>query len=543
MAKYDDPEDWPDVDTLRNAITFHQSEDKRLQTEIPEEIICSVFKISTKVIRDNLAAKHRKIAEAQIELIAKIAKETSNKLLKEFELANIKVEGVPKNIEDLSNIKEYMAGLPGEMEKKKVEIRKCMEIYKTLDKFHHKFEDEEEYDKMWRVYGSPLETVQRIEKQQGFLDKEKEKFIKQMENNKKDFNNTITELDNLTTSFKNFSDIENYEQIAADAKNIKQRLDEANEYAKMINNREQLVDYGEDISDYTQIPQMLKDFKSYYDLWTVVEEWKKSYQSWLHDPFDELDAPRLETLVDESAKTISSVIRFFRDKDDLRKILKISEEMRTAIEEFKPQVPIVMALRTDGMKDRHWDMLSQKVGFEVKPYEGFTYQKCIEMKLIEHTDSVVDIGEKAGKEYNIETTLQKMKTEWKPVEFGLKPFKTTGTFTVFGFDDAMAMLDEHIVLTQTMQFSPFKKAFEEEIEEWNGTLLCVSDCIDEWMKCQGSWMYLQPIFDSPDIVRQLPSENKKFKAVDKVWRNCITGCIEDPNILNSCTRDGLLEKF
>jgi hypothetical protein len=49
------------------------------------------------------------------------------------------------------------------------------------------------------------------------------------------------------------------------------------------------------------------------------------------------------------------------------------------------------------------------VGFEVKPYEGFTYAKCMEMKLTEHTDSVVDIGEKAGKEYNIETSLAKMK--------------------------------------------------------------------------------------------------------------------------------------
>jgi len=28
------------------------------------------------------------------------------------------------------------------------------------------------------------------------------------------------------------------------------------------------------------------------------------------------------------------------------------------------------------------------------------------------------------------------------------------------------MLDEHIVMTQAMQFSPFKKPFEEEIEEW-----------------------------------------------------------------------------
>ena len=44
-------------------------------------------------------------------------------------------------------------------------------------------------------------------------------------------------------------------------------------------------------------------------------------------------------------------------------------------------------------------------------------------------------------------------------------------------------------------------------------------------------------------MKQLPSENKKFKAVDKVWKNCIAGCIEDPNALKACTREGLLEKF
>lgn len=150
---------------------------------------------------------------------------------------------------------------------------------------------------------------------------------------------------------------------------------------------------------------MSKDFKSYYDLWTVVETWKKTHHSWLHDAFDEIDASNVENLVDDSSKTIQACIRFFRDKDDLRKILKIAEELRTGIEDFKPQVPILMALRTDGMKDRHWEVLSEKVGFEVKPYEGFTYQKCMEMKLTDFTDAVVDIGERAGKEYNIETSL------------------------------------------------------------------------------------------------------------------------------------------
>ena len=30
-----------------------------------------------------------------------------------------------------------------------------------------------------------------------------------------------------------------------------------------------------------------------------------------------------------------------------------------------------------------------------------------------------------------------MKKEWSGVELGLKPFKTTNTCTVFGFDEAM----------------------------------------------------------------------------------------------------------
>jgi len=41
-----------------------------------------------------------------------------------------------------------------------------------------------------------------------------------------------------------------------------------------------------------------------------------------------------------------------------------------------------------------------------------------------------------------------------------------------------------------MQFSPFKKPFEEEIIEWGEQLKLVSDILEEWCKCQGQYMYL-----------------------------------------------------
>jgi hypothetical protein len=108
MEPFADPENWPEPDELKSSIIFHQKEEKRIQEEIPEEIICSVFKISTKVIRDLLASKHKKIADDKIELIGKIAQEASAKILKQFEEFNMNVEAVPKNIEELSAIKDLM---------------------------------------------------------------------------------------------------------------------------------------------------------------------------------------------------------------------------------------------------------------------------------------------------------------------------------------------------------------------------------------------------------------------------------------------------
>jgi dynein heavy chain len=144
--------------------------------------------------------------------------------------------------------------------------------------------------------------------------------------------------------------------------------------------------------------------------------------------------------------------------------MKIAESIKGEIDEFKPFVPLAVALRNEGMKERHWQAISEKVGFEVKPYEGFTFHNCIEMDLLKHSEICIDIGEKAGKEFNIEMSMAKMKRDWEGVDFRLIPFKNTGTYSVAGFDDAMAMLDEHIVLTQTIQFSPFKKPFEAEID-------------------------------------------------------------------------------
>lgn len=85
----------------------------------------------------------------------------------------------------------------------------------------------------------------------------------------------------------------------------------------------------------------------------------------------------------------------------------------------------MVALRKKGMNERHWEQISAKVGFEVKPTEDFTFQKVIDMGLIEHNEICVEVGERASKEYNIEMSLNEMEEIWKNINFSLIPYKNT----------------------------------------------------------------------------------------------------------------------
>jgi dynein heavy chain len=203
---------------------------------------------------------------------------------------------------------------------------------------------------------------------------------------------------------------------------------------------------GKDQKDYTRLNQMAKDFQPYSNLWLTTRNWHKCHANWLTGAWETLDANEVDTVFDQSNKVMSQVLRYFREKD-MPKIQKVAENMKKNIDEFKPYVPLAVALRKDGMKDRHWDAISAKVGFDIRPVEGFTLTSVIDAGMLKNIDVCEDVGEKAYKEFHIEKSLNKMMNDWKDSNFMLPQFKTTTTNYIAGFDDAAAMLDEHIVTT------------------------------------------------------------------------------------------------
>lgn len=79
-----------------------------------------------------------------------------------------------------------------------------------------------------------------------------------------------------------------------------------------------------------------------------------------------IDADSCERFVEDAVKALNLSIRYFRDKEIIH-ILKIAENTKSQIDEFRPKVPLLMALRKNGLRDRHWEQISNKVGFKVYP--------------------------------------------------------------------------------------------------------------------------------------------------------------------------------
>jgi dynein heavy chain len=183
------------------------------------------------------------------------------------------------------------------------------------------------------------------------------------------------------------------------------------------------------------------------------------------------------------------------------------------------------------------------VGYEIRPDAETTLAKMLEMNLESYIEQLEAISEAATKEFSLEKTLKKMKSEWSEIIFTLLAYRDSGTTILSSIDEIQMLLDDQIVKTQTMLGSPFVKPFEDEMREWNTTLILVQDVLDIWLKVQATWLYLEPIFSSPDIMAQMPEEGRRFTLVDKTWRDIMKEAHKDKHVIQVVKIDKILDRL
>jgi dynein heavy chain len=523
-----------------NAARQHSIDAEAIFYQLPSSVSLGIILIDLKSVKTLLAQKHKIIAAALFSVVEKKTKQFADEIVKEFREIFDGLSNTPTTIETVTDMKDYIQTLPPLVEELSERISKNDAHFALMEDAKWQL-PLDQMDLRWEVFRWPLYINIEITKQEKQMRVLEHQFKRDMDEEQQDFNQDIANIKIDISKLKDCTELSAAEKNAENVRRIRVSLQQADEKSRLFNSRESL--FNAQITEYSEINELSKYFEPFFDLWDCAEKWLKNKESWTNGSFMVLDSDAVEFSVNTLLRNLAKSARTF-ERINLSQCNVIAAQVRDEVDQFKPKVPLIVCLRNAGMRDRHWDDLCTKTGAQIPEIKDtMSLQDLCDMNLVEKMDAVEKVSERASKEYMIETSLDKMTKQWESVILIVEEYRETGTCVLKGVDEYMNLLDEHITMTQAMSFSAFKGPFEPRIDSWNNSLQVVSEVVDEWVTLQRNWLYLEPIFSSADINKQLPQEGKRFATVDKYWRQTMSSAVKGVQAVRFCDDPRLLERF
>ncbi|KAG6609727.1 Axonemal dynein heavy chain [Phytophthora cinnamomi] len=494
--------------------------------------------VHTSALKKQLRTRSLELRDTLISSLVRDARAQNLAITARYAAILARINEKPTNEAQLAKLKQFVGESKAVIAGIQREVAAIHIRLDALNEFSHKLSAEDftlaHSTKEW-----PLKVAHAADSCDSALEEDKVRMMDRLALEKEAFELDLERFEGDVQAFTRYGEVEHTDKYVELAITLFDALQDARAKALDFNAREAV--FGFPPTEYTPLLGKLEsDFAPYYKLWTMSSEFHASRQAWLNGPFLELKGGTIEGLVTEwwkaSYKLSKSLV------DDAPGSAEVALILRERTEEFKAYLPVIQSLASPALQERHWEKLRHTIGFE-ESEEELTLQLLLDRGITQHLETIQEIGTFAEKEYSLQKNLSAMIGEWEKVEFQTAPYRETGTYLLRSTDDIVALLDDHLVKTQTMRGSPYIKSIEKDCKAWEKKLQYSQQLLDEWMACQRTWLYLEAIFSSEDIMRQMPTEARRFASVDALWRKTMEDTVADPTFLTVIAMDKLLAKF
>uniref|UniRef100_A0ABD2WRH4 Dynein heavy chain 1, axonemal n=1 Tax=Trichogramma kaykai TaxID=54128 RepID=A0ABD2WRH4_9HYME len=526
------------VAQFKEEISRQQELRAKIAEQIPERLGIGPFVVDVRKLRAELQKKHEDIVDGLLVAYVERLAVQVGQILTEFEGMMDRLGEQPIDIEQLFEMREYMNAVPLAVANLTEQLQRLKIEYDVLEHFCYNLSDDD-FNAFWSARRYPTRILRIIdETSKVLLELEKEVFYKVQLEDQIQINDRIDFVMGAMTGIAIQNDLAKVYEIAKEVKNVGKLIREVQEFGLMLNARQKL--FGMPVVPFEKITMLVKSFEPYQNFWLTANDWTKRHDEWMNKPMVKIDGAEIEGVVNEMYKTIVKCTKMFPEQPEMT---DLALEVKQQIEKFRPYIGIIQALTNPGMKPRHFEELSRIAETDMSMSPELTFQDLLENDILSLEETIKEISETAAREFAIERSLEKMRTAWETLQMDVVPYKDTGTYIMKIADETMLLLDDHILSTQQISFSPFKGAFEEDIDVWTASLKLTQQVTLLWGEVQKIWMYLEPIFASEDISRQLPVESKKYNTMERNWRRIMLQAFENPFIMEICPDQMLLESL
>ncbi|KAM5191717.1 dynein axonemal heavy chain 10 [Mantella aurantiaca] len=461
-------------------------------------------------------------------LLNESAREELYSLRDELEKLSLNLMQTPDTLEDLKFVLATIADIRDMSLMAEMRYRDIQERYRTLTMYNIEFEEEEKIlaEKITQIWEDLFQESKHVDHSLGRVKKTFTQITKdQIEDYKKELAQ-FAELFRTEGPGAVGDDLEKGLQILAA---YEKELVKYEKSRQELANAEKLFDLP--ITMYPELLQVQKEMKGLRQIYDIYSAQKLAKEEWSQTLWANLNVQILQDGID-------GFLKIFRKLSKEIRSLPVAFYLESKMKEFKDSIPLLLDLKNEALRDRHWKELISKTGtnFEMNP-DTFTLENMFAMELHKYADVISDIVASAAKELSIEKGVKEIVDTWENMKFTVQRYikGTQDRGNILGsVDDILQILDDNAMNLQSISGSRFVGPFLNTVQLWEKTLSLIGEVIEVWMVVQRKWMYLESIFIGGDIRSQLPEEAKKFDNIDKIFKRIMSETVKDPVIKRCC---------
>ncbi|KAL8453544.1 hypothetical protein Emed_000821 [Eimeria media] len=254
---------------------------------------------------------------------------------------------------------------------------------------------------------------------------------------------------------------------------------------------------------------------------------------------------RLDEQWRQAAATVRRVGGVFRSVEPLQ----ACDELLQAIGKFQKLLPLIKTLTHPAFQLKHWQQLWSSLklsGASEKEGHSLTLKVLLQQGLSEVSQIIESIGSSALREFRIKACFQRMRAAWRALQMELVSLHPGDTrYRILrGFDMVRSLMEEHQTSVQSLQASRLVGGIELQAREWIRKLSDIENLCTLLENFQTSWIYLMPIFEYPEMQRELSKEAHGLEAISTFWAEEIVSRLdENASLLDLAELEELPQKL
>ncbi|GIL68853.1 hypothetical protein Vafri_22075 [Volvox africanus] len=501
-------QDWIDM------IEKFSAQEEAIRRDMPSEAWLGLVRLDCRGLKDSLAARARELRSQILHWLQSDATDAANTTLVRLrEPADVLATGAV-DLAALHMVRELLprvAALVSEVQPYTATMRVNLAI---MERFKHPLPDAELAD-MWTALRLPVVAQELATERLMHMRDNEERCLEQLKRDLDVFSDHVVSLRKRVTERQRLADESQVDKYVDQCTKLDAELIIAIERSQALNRMQLLA--GWEHTNYEGLTALRRQLQPYTDLWKLVQGFREMYQVWMYSPLFGFDLDVLETRVPGWARLVAKLDRELKGPPHV-----VARKYHKRISDFEAFVPLIRALRTNGLRQRHWARLFEEAPALAKVERDiWTLHSLLALRVHEHLVLVRDLADMAARELTIEQSLDKIDSGFHALQMVLAPVPESGytdVVTLVNGEDLLRFVDDAQLRVRGLATSFYVGPHRDSVSAWDEMLGSVRTILDGWLEVQNRWNHIAPLFGAQAFDEQLPDEGARFEDVTVEWR-------------------------